>query len=233
MNFIQELSNLLEHWPDVPQPVFYDVFDDGDSLISAHRQEPYDLILLDVVMPMLNGIETAREIRLTDRCVKIVFLSSSPEYALDSYTVRADHYLLKATLSDTLYSGLNDILFNTLTTPPENSLTIKGLNAVYNIPLHQIEYLEAQNKHIVLFLHDGSVKETTEPLRHFEEVLKGKDGFFKCHRSYIVNLFHIDSYTQKEIKMQSGARIPISRNCHRDFEEAYFNLYFRRAGDIR
>jgi len=231
INFIQELSNLLDHWPDVAQPVFYDVFDNGDALITAHRQEPYDLILLDVVMPMINGIETAREIRLLDRRVKIVFLSSSPEFALDSYSVKADDYLLKATLSDKLYPCLNDIL--TEIDFHAKTVTIKGSTAVYNIALHQIEYLEAQNKRIVFVLRDGSVKETSEPLHHFEEILGEKDGFFKCHRSYMINLFHIDSYTQKEIKMHSGARIPISRNSHKDFEAAYFNLYFRRAGEVR
>ena len=77
-------------------------------------------------------------------------------------------------------------------------------------------------------------KRLTMPyLSTYEEILGEKDGFFKCHRSYIINLFHIDSYTQKEIKMHSGARIPISRNSHKDFEAAYFNLYFRRAGEVR
>lgn len=54
-----------------------------------------DIILLDIVMPLLNGMDTARELRAQDTAVKIIFLTSSPEFALESYEVRAQDYLLK------------------------------------------------------------------------------------------------------------------------------------------
>lgn len=231
INFIQEVSNLIDHWPDMPQPTIYDVFDDGDSLITAHKQQPFDIILLDVVMPMLNGISTAGEIRQADKRVKIVFLSNSPEFALDSYTVKANNYLLKSTLSERLYSCLNELVAEM--THLSHTITVKGLTAVHNIALHQILYIEAQNKHIVFYLLDGSTAITTDPLRHFEELLTVQEGFFKCHRSYIINLNHIDTYTQKEVRMHSGYRVPISRSCHKDFESAYFSLIFGKAGESK
>jgi DNA-binding LytR/AlgR family response regulator len=65
----------------------------------------------------------------------------------------------------------------------------------------------------------------------YESTLALEDGFFKCSRSFIVNIHRIDSFTAKEIRTRSGARIPISRALHRDFESAYFSVLFGKAGE--
>jgi DNA-binding LytR/AlgR family response regulator len=65
----------------------------------------------------------------------------------------------------------------------------------------------------------------------FEDKLLLQDGFFKTGRSYIVNIHHISSFTQKEITLRSGCKIPISRGCHKQFEEAYFSILFGKAGE--
>ena len=70
-------------------------FTNGDELISAHRAYGMDLILLDMIMPLLSGMDTARELRQHDPHVPIIFLTSSPEFALESYEVRTFWYLLK------------------------------------------------------------------------------------------------------------------------------------------
>ena len=71
-----------------------------------------------------------------------------------------------------------------------------------------------------------------EPLYIYEEKLTLEDGFFKCSRSFIVNINRIDTFTSKEIYTHSGARISISRNLHREFENAYFAVLFGKDGDI-
>jgi len=70
-----------------------------------------------------------------------------------------------------------------------------------------------------------------DPLYTYEDKLLLKDGFYKCNRSYIVNIYKIDTYTPKEIIMRSGYRIPISRSYHKKFESVYFELLFGQAGD--
>ena len=91
--------------------------------------------------------------------------------------------------------------------------------------------MEAQNKKVLFFLVDGRVIEANEPLYVFEDILNLNDGFYKCSRSYIVNIHHIDMYTAKEIRMRSGAIIPVSRGYHKDFEAAYFSVLFGKAGE--
>ena len=81
-------------------------------------------------------------------------------------------------------------------------------------------------------MNDGSHILSSDPLYAYEDMLTARDGFYKCHRSYIVNVFRISKYTSKEITMRSGCRIPISRNVHKEFESTYFEITFGKAGDI-
>ena len=99
------------------------------------------------------------------------------------------------------------------------------------LAMADIIYIEAQNKHIVFTMFDGTKIETTEPLHIWEEKLTLDNGFFKCHRSYIVNINHIDTYMSKEIKMHSGDIIPIARSYQKSFDSAYFAVFFGRAGE--
>ena len=210
-----------------PEPMAVELFEDADSLILAHAADPFDIILLDIVMPLLNGIDAAGEVRKLDRNVKIVFLTSSAEYAVESYRVKADNYLLKPIDPDPLFRCLDELCEDILS--QEKFLVVKGLHAVRRIPVREIESIEAQNKQVLLSLSDGSTFTATEPLYAFEKKLPISDGFFKCHRSYLVNLHSIEMYTLKEIRTRNGYRIPISRNCHKEFEDTYFGLLFGKS----
>lgn len=228
--FLQELKDLIFQWAPSPDGLFIEIFMDGDSLLMAHEKHPFDVIFLDVVMPILNGIETAREIRLKDKTVKIVFLTFSPEYAIDSYSVKAFHYLLKPIQKDALYRVLDELAAEAI----ENvkMLTVKTLQGMHRIKVSDVEYIESQNKHVLFVLTDGRILKTTSPLYSYEDSLQLKDGFFRCHRSYIVNIYHIASFNSKEIQMRSGTCISISKTVRKDFENAYFRLMFQEAGDF-
>ena len=223
------LSELLEHWPSLPAEHAIFCFSNGDDLLRAHEVSPFDVILLDIVMPLLNGIEAAREIRSRDKLCKIVFLTSSPEYALESYSVKANNYLLKPVDREALFLCLDELLGELL--HHARTMVVRGINAAHRVELDRIEYIEAQNKHTLLVLSDGRRLLSTFPLYTFEEKLSLPDGFFKCHRSYIVNIHQIDTYTSNEITMRSGLRIPISRTYRNEFERAFFSAIFQEAGE--
>lgn len=227
---LSQMKDVIQNWENGSTHVLVETFQDADTLLSAHNTAAFDIILLDVIMPFLNGLEAARELRRFDRNVKIVFLTTSPEFAVDSYVVKANNYLLKPVTATTLCQCLDEIYTEIL--EQKKYITIKGIYAVHRISVGKIVYIEAQNKQVLFVLSDGTSFQATQPLYSFEDKLLLSDGFYRCHRSYIVNIYHISKYTQKEITMCSGSIIPISRNYQKNFESVYFAAMFGRAGDL-
>lgn len=228
-DFLQNAVRAVEKWPRKPADFVVQTFLDADALITAHSQNPFDIIFLDVIMPLLGGIGAAKEIRQQDKNLKIVFLTSSPEFAVDSYAVKASNYLLKPLDTARLYACLDELAEDIC--QRAKRILIRDRHAVHRVPLQDIEFLEADNKFIHFSLVNGKTLTSPEPLYLYESKLLLTDGFFKCNRSYIVNIHQIDSFTAKEIRMQSGYRIPISRSFQKEFEAAYFSVLFGKAGE--
>lgn len=202
-----------------------DCFDNGDSLIRECNNTRYDIILLDIVMPLLNGMDTAKALRDRDKTVKIIFLTSSPEFALQSYSVKATDYCIKPAA----YEKLKEVMDGCMALnrqEPEN-LILKTVGRYQKIYLHDIEYIEAQNKRVFFFLKSSKVVEVIQPLYTFETELSDGKGFFKCHRSYLVYLPNVDNFNNTEIKTKSGRCIPIARGYGKAFQDAYFAVMFR------
>lgn len=194
------------------------------DLLSSMEHETYDLLLLDVQMPGLNGIETAREIRKTNEDIIIVFLTSSSEYAVDSYSVQAANYLLKPITEDRLYPILDKI--SDLLKKPEESITVQTGGCVFRIPYRQIEYIEVMSKTIYFFLTNGSVKEAHGRLSDYEPALLAHSGFCKVHRSYLVNFQWVSEVRSKELVTSSGCRVPIARSVYQKVRTAYTEFLF-------
>lgn len=228
--FSQQLRELILTWDGRPRDLSVEVFSDADSLIGAHGARPFDIIFLDVVMPLLGGIEAAAEIRQQDRSVRIVFLTASAEYAIDSYRVKASNYLLKPPDPGQLYRCLEELSEDIRRNA--KAIPIRTRHGALRVELNRIEYVEASNKDVIFSLCDGQAVISPDPMYTFEDQLLLSDGFFRCSRSYIVNLYQIDTYTPKEIRMRSGCRIPISRSHRKEFETTYFAVLFGKAGDL-
>lgn len=232
--FLVETVEMLQKWNNKPGDLVTELFTDGDSLIESHSVNPYDIILLDVVMPLINGIDTAAEIRKADKQVKIVFLTTSKEFAIDAFSVHASNYLLKPIDENKMFKCLDELVSDIK--EKAKTINIKGTSIMHHVAVRDIEYLEAQGKKVILALSDGKIIESINPLYHFEDLLLG-DGFYKCHRSYMVNMYRIASFTpgnNSEVRMNSGARIPIAGSCKSDFEKSYFEIFFEDSrGEVK
>lgn len=224
--FLQQALNMVERWSQqcgIPTEIY--PFDNGDALLSKNAVTHMDIIFLDIIMPLQNGIDTAKELRQSDNAVKIIFLTSSPEFALESYEVKAQGYLLKPVTYEKIKETLDDCS-HSFETEAEN-IVLKTAFGYQKLYFHDIEYLEAQNKRVVFYLRTGKTVEAAEPLHSLEERLSINDGFFKCHRSYLVYIPNVDHFSMTEITTKSGRSIPIARGYGKAFKDAYFALVFK------
>ena len=225
---LQNINEAVSRWAlQNKVQVCVESFDNGDRLLEHCMHEHTDIILLDIIMPLLNGMDVAREIRESDRNTKIVFLTSSSEFAIESYDVKASGYILKPVSYEKLCAVLNDCVESVNEKP--DSITIRTASGYQNIYLHQIECVEAQNKKVMFTLSNGRIHEAYGTLSSFEKILDCEKGFFKCHRSYLVYIPAVDYFTASEILTKSGCRIPVARGMGKSFEEFYFSYMFKEV----
>lgn len=223
--FLDEICSLLEVWGKergISLSLYR--FTNGDDLIDIHRSEWMDLIILDVIMPLLSGMDTARELRNTNQAVPIIFLTSSREFAVDSYEVKAWNYLIKPIDRAHLFLTLDEFLITYRSTT--KFFTAKTVDGFCRIAIPDVDYLEAQNKQVLIHLSNGRMITARELFSKCAEVFTPENGFCCCHRSYIVNLTNVERFSKTELTTIYHGVIPISRNSYTAFKETYFNHMF-------
>lgn len=200
-------------------------FDNGDDLIKENRCEPIDIIFLDIVMPLLNGIDTAKEIRDFDERAKIVFLTSTSEFAVASYNVEASDYLLKPVDYEQISRVLNKVTQELQ--KAQSSIIIHNTDGYKKVYINEIEYIEASHKCTKIYLISGAAIKSLDPLYYFEQLLSDKAGFFKCHRSFIVNISNLDSLAQNVVITKTGKDVPVARKVQKYFKKEFIAFYFQ------
>ena len=186
----------------------------------------FDVFLLDIIMPNINGIKLATDIRNTDQVAKIIFLTSTSEFAVASYSVGAFNYLLKPVQKDKLFSVLEkaykDICMN-----PKQYIVVKTQTALSKVFLHQLIYVEVKGRTVYFNQKNGVIIESTSTLSQVEAVLLIDKRFIKPHRSYIVNLDYIKNLSQNGIITTNEIFIPVSRNIFKEVKQAYIHYSFQ------
>lgn len=203
-------------------------FQSAVELMERAQQEPFTLYLLDVMMPGMDGLECAREIRRFDDAAEIVFLSTSPGFAYESYGVRALNYLLKPVERNKLFSLLDQLYLREQ--KPLEALTLKTGTTIVRVPYAQISYAEVIGKHVYFHLVDGDVREVVGSLKDYEPLLLPHAEFMRVHRSYIVNMLQVKELSSNHICTFSGKSVPVSRLLYPQLQKDYMALLFEQRG---
>ena len=219
------LQYLLYAWQRERQhPVRVRVFRSPVELLDAAREEPFTLYLLDVLMPGMDGMAAAREIRQFDAAAALVVLTSTPDFAYESYAVHALSYLLKPITPQALYPILDQLYRKEL--QPQDGLTLKAGKVLFRVPFSQLVYVEVNQKHLYFNLTDGSVREVPGVLRQYEAQLLAREEFMRIHRSYIVNMLQVAAFAPTEVRTFSGRSLPVSRQRYPPLQKDYLALLF-------
>ncbi len=224
---LHHLSELLTMYQsDRRGSVDWCVYSNGTDFLCEMRGGEYDLVLLDILMPGINGIQVARELRERDQNVRIILLSSTPEFAVESYNVGAYHYLLKPADSNLLFQLL-DKVEDELTVQEEQGFLLRNREGVFKIVYTNLEYVEVINKTVFFYLTDGVIYEVSGSLTDFEEKFSDRADFVKTHRAYLVNLGCVRSIDANFVVTRSGHRIPVSRPRRKQVRETYMSFMHR------
>ncbi len=197
-----------------------------DMITQIESGNHFDIFLLDVIMPNINGIRLATEIRSNDQVSKIIFLTSSTEFAVDSYSVDAFNYLVKPVQKDKLFSVLEKA-FNDIFRDLNQYIVLKARTGLFKVFLHELIYLEVIGRTIYFHQKSGITIESISTMSQIEAVLLKDKRFIKPHRSYIINLDFVKNLSQDGFTTTSGLFIPVSRNAFKDVKQKYINYSFQ------
>lgn len=186
-----------------------------------------DILFLDVIMPGENGINVAKEIRRYDDTVKIIFLTSSAEYAVESYTVGAYFYQIKPICEEKFFP-LMDAVVSECDKGQQCSMVLRCRNGITRVCLDELEYCEVVGRNLLFYMENGKVLESIGSLDELCDKLAPHDNFLRPHRSFLVNMEYIQNISYKAIMMNNSAEIPIPHGKCSEIKNRYLEYAFSR-----
>lgn len=202
-------------------------FTSSEELLMQMTTQDYqpDIILMDIYLPGRSGIETAKKLRAGGNSCKIVFLTSSPEHALEAFGVEAVSYLVKPVSEKELFPVLDKIIRNLASEQPRY-IFLKTDGCVFKVEPNDILYCEAQRKKQCVYLKGGETVFFHLTMIKLYELLCVHKEFVKLGASYIVNIEHIERLGTQMLLMDNGKEIYLPRNSYKELREKYFDHYF-------
>lgn len=227
MEVLHQMNELLDRYrvernEDITYAAFQSPF---ELLTEIEKGIRPDILFLDVVMPGQNGMDVAKEIRQYDMNMKIIFLTSSPEFAVESYSVGAYFYQLKPIWEESFFR-LMDAVLAECEKKKKNSLILRSKDGITRIDLQQLEYCEVLGRKLLFHLENGAVLESAGSLDDLAGQLMQYSNFFRPHRSFLVNMEYIQNIYSRSIKMVNDAEIPIPHGKCSEVKNTYMEYAF-------
>jgi len=189
-------------------------------LFNYEEEKDFDILLLDIEMNKINGIDLAKKIRAADNTVQIIFITGYPDFISDGYDVAALHYLMKPVKEDKLFSVLDRAVKNIV--KADIHMIIQSEGEQIKIPVNKIYYIEAAS-HTLCICTEEKVYETRMTITEAEKSLS--DGFIRCHRSYLVNIRYMAQISKTDVILDGGKMLPLARSAYKDVNQAFIKYY--------
>lgn len=218
---ISYVTALLEKWSRaVDIPVQIKGFPSAEAFLFAWEEEKrFDVLILDVEMGGMSGVELAKKLRLLGASMQLIFLTGYMEYIAEGYDVEALNYLLKPVTEERLGDVLNRAVERLKTR--ENVLILSLPDGMVTVPQHEIKYLEVMRNYVTIHAgEDISIKRTLNELES-----KLDECFFRIHRSYIVNLRFVRKVAKTEVTLKDGSVLPLSRKMYDGLNRAMIEYF--------
>lgn len=223
-NIAANIKNILE---EIKTPFIIRQFNSGKKLLQA--LEDFDIIFLDIIMNDVDGMETAQLLRNKAFDKILIFISSSRNYVFEAYDVEAFQYLLKPVDIGKLKSVITRALAK-LEQNAKDFIIINKERQKQKILLQNIYFFEIKGRIIYVHGTEGMFY-YYEQISVLEKTLQGK-GFFRCHKSFLINLQYVNTYNSHEVILDNGERIPIAKRRYDAFCKEILEFMKKTGGSI-
>lgn len=201
-----------------------------ELLEEARRAGGFDIYLLDVLMPRINGIELGMQLRQWDFDSKILYLTSSTDYAIAAFKAKASDYLLKPVKREELFQALDDAVAS-LASRREKGIFLKTRESNIRLSYDSILYAQLEKKAVVYHLTNGKTVVGAAIRTGFSEAVQEllQEGRFAlCGKSLVVNLYHIHAVETEMIRFRTGDQTYIGRRASRELRSAWADFWINR-----
>ncbi len=220
---IKNLRSLISEWSaDKPFRVNIYEYESCSRFMFEYPDNPCDLLLLDIEMDGINGMELAKKLRARGDMLPIIFITGYADYISEGYDVEALHYLLKPVEREKLFAVLDKYVRRRSVKPKE--ILISDGEKSTHVPIDSIVSVEAFGRKTRVTLSDGTEISCGMNIGCFENI----GGLIHCHRSYIVNLRCVKSIGRTVVYMDSGAEIPLSRRLYNEVNKSFIEFYTKQ-----
>ena len=208
----------------------YSEYESGEAFLAAAKAAPFAVALLDIYMPGINGVETAKALRAFDPACLLIFTTTSTDHALEGFQVRAMQYLVKPFTEDDI-AQLMDEIFARLP-QPDKYMALKTSEGELRLAYKNILYAEHFAHVIYIHTTAGKTLTTRQPFKTFIEPLKDDPRFFVCGRGVIVNLEHASDLDGAAFRMVDGSNVGISQDLLKSARQAFMEFLLQRGTDL-
>ncbi len=221
---IKEIENCINKFGE-KFDVSYDIFNSGEEILEVYKKEKYkyDVVIMDIELKQMNGVETANRIREIDKTVTIFFLTSHTKYAIDcfkcapkNFWVKPIEYNIFADDMKEAYKYANKI---------NVYFSFKTGDEIVKLEYKKILYFESDNKKIKIYTFDR-MYEFSGALKKYASVIE-KESFCSPHKSFYVNLNYIETIRNDELLLTGNIIIPVSKSRKKSFRNTFINFVNR------
>jgi len=191
-------------------------FLEGDEFLDRFSPGDFDILLLDIQMPRIDGMTVAKKVRQVDDHILIIFITNIVQYAVQGYSVRAMDFIVKPLVYPTLVEKMNRAI-EQLNEKSTNYVCIKTLAGVKIFDLKDIACVEILARKLLIHTLTETYQ-CNETLQHIEEKLNDA-RFFRCHAAFLVNLQHIKQIESSQV-IVANRKVPVSRYRHKGLLDA-------------
>lgn len=218
---IDYLKTLISRWAkECGIAVQISEFDSAESFLFGYDEDKsVEILLLDIQMKAMDGVELAKRIRKDNEAMQIIFITGYPDFMAQGYEVSAVNYLLKPVSAENLFPVLERARKNL--NKKEKSLFFTVGDEMCRIPLSEIRFIEAQGHYAVI--HADCCYKIKTNLSEVQTMLD--QGFFRCQRSFLVNLRYVRKITRTAVILDDSTEVPLSRELYDAANQAMIRFF--------